>query len=57
MTDKDKKLIERANRYSNIDWPLVTDLEKLAESEEAKKILHDKATRMHHMEEASIGLL
>lgn len=57
MTENDKKLIQAANTYSCIDWGVVDQMAKKAESEEAQKILREKATRMYHQEEYFAGLL
>lgn len=61
MTEKDKELIEKAKLIDKnegcVDWYKVVDLEKEAESEEAKQFLHDMAVHMYHMEEYNAGLL
>ncbi len=41
MTDKDKKLIDMADNLYYWDWHLVADMEREADTEEARKILHD----------------
>lgn len=57
MTQKDSKLIEAANKVHYIDWCKVSDMEKEAESDEAKRILHNIASSLYHQEEWSVGLL
>lgn len=57
MTQKDSKLIEAANKVHYIDWCKVSDMEKEAESDEAKRILHNIASSLYHQEEWSAGLL
>lgn len=44
-------------RMTSIDWPIVDQMIDLADSEDTKKMLKDRATRLHHREEAEIGLL
>ena len=61
MTEKDKKLLEKANHIKKqegcLAWYRISDLEKEAESEEAKQFLHDMSVRMYHLEEYYAGLL
>ena len=61
MTEKDKKLLETADLIEKsegcIAWYKVSDLEKEAESEEARQFLHDMSVRMYHKEEYYAGLL
>lgn len=57
MTDKDKKLIEKARRTHYIDWHLVCDMEEQADTEEAREILHRIACSLYHREEYYVGLL
>lgn len=54
MTDKDKKLLELADHIESTEWLSWYKIDMMAdeaESEEAKQLLHDKATRLHHREE------
>lgn len=55
MTEKDKELVEKGLK-SNC-WYAVWKLEQEAESEEVKKILHDRSTHLYHLEESDAGLL
>ena len=55
MTQKDKELVEKGKQSDC--WYAVWKLEQEAESEEAKKILHDRSTHLHHVEEYHAGLL
>jgi hypothetical protein len=55
MTEKDKELVEKG--LSSDCWYAVWKLEEQAESEEAKKILHDRSTHLYHCEEFDAGLL
>lgn len=61
MTEKDKKLLEKADLIEKqegcIAWYKVSDLEKEAESEDAKESLHTLATYLYHKEEYYAGLL
>jgi len=55
MTEKDKKLIEEAEKLSYSDWFLVREDE--ADTEEAREILHSIASRLYHTEEYYCGCL
>ena len=57
MTEKDKKLIEKAEQTNYIDWYLVSKMEEEAESEEAQQLLHSISSRLYHIEEYYAGLL
>lgn len=57
MTAKDIVLIEEANRYSYTEWYKVCELEEQAESEEARKKLHNISTSLYHTEEYYAGML
>ena len=57
MTEKDKQLIEKANKLSCIDWWIVKEMEEQADSKKTKEILHNIVTRLHHTEEYIAGLL
>lgn len=57
MTQRDKQLIDKASHLHAVDWFMVVDMEKEAESDEAKQILHDRATHLYHVEEYYAGLL
>lgn len=50
-------LIAEAKRKAPQEFALVWKLEELAESEEAKRVLHDISTRLYHSEEYSCGML
>lgn len=57
MTDKDKQLIEAANRVPYTEWERVYFMEQDAESEEARQELHLICNRLAHMEEYYAGML
>lgn len=57
MTEKDKKIIDEANRIGYTDWGQVLDLAEKADTEEAREELRRIAIAKHHKEEASAGLL
>lgn len=57
LTDKDKKLIERAKRVGIFDWDQVQIMETQADTEEARRRLHDIAMELHHAEEYMAGCL
>ena len=57
MTDKDSKLIEKAEDVPVAEWPEVLDMAKEADTEEARRRLKQIAMRMMHIEEHSIGNL
>lgn len=52
MTTKDKELIEIANNLHWSEWDMIN--EDKAETPEAKKILHDIAVRLYHLEEGHL---
>lgn len=57
MTEKDKQLIEKAEKMTSIDWWTVTEMEHVADSKEAKERLHNIACTLYHIEEYNAGLL
>nr|DAH16476.1 MAG TPA: hypothetical protein [Caudoviricetes sp.] len=57
MTEKDKELIRKAKSYTYFDWYKVCDLEKVADTEEAKSELKNIKTSLYHEEEWYAGLL
>lgn len=57
MSEEDKKLIAEAETKAPQEFALVWQLEERAESEEAKRVLHDISTRLYHSEEYSCGIL
>jgi len=58
MSEKDKSLIKQAFSYfDGSDWNMIEELEKQAESTEAKKILHDRMIHLFRKEEAFAGQL
>ena len=44
-------------RMTSIDWSIVDQMIDLADSDDAKKMLKDRATRLHHKEEWEAGIL
>lgn len=57
MSEKDKSLIEQARKTSYIEWYLISDLIELAESREAKEMLHSIQSSKYHTEEYYTGIL
>ncbi len=57
MTEKDKELIRKAKSYTYFEWSNVCDLEKVADTEEAKRELKNIRTSLYHEEEWYAGLL
>lgn len=57
MTEKDKELIRKAKSYTYFEWSNVCDLEKVADTEEAKRELKNIRTSLYHEEEWDAGLL
>ena len=51
MNDHDKALIETTKKCDITNWYVIVDMEKRAVSKEAKEILRDMSTRLHHKEE------
>lgn len=51
LSEHDQALVDQANAITNpIDWYLVPN-ENLAESEEAREILHRRSVYLYHLEE------
>lgn len=50
MNQKDRELIRRSILID--DWGMISPLEEEAESDEAKKILHDRMVHLYRKEEA-----
>lgn len=58
MSEKDQSLIKQAFSYfDGSDWNMISELEKQAESSEAKQILHDRKIHLYRKEEAFAGQL
>ena len=58
MSEKDSDLIKQAFSYfDGSDWNMISELEKQAESTEAKNILHDIKIHLYRKEEAFAGQL
>lgn len=59
MTEKDKKLIRRAKSYTCYDcyWSDILNMEKIADTEEAKNELRNIRSSLYHEEEWHAGLL
>ena len=58
MSEKDQSLIKQAFSYfDGSDWNMIDELEKQAESTEAKQILHDRKVRLYRKEEAFANLI
>lgn len=55
MTEKDKRLIAEANAWRDYTrWQHVAAMEREADTEEARHILHRRASSLYRMEEATI---
>lgn len=52
MTEKDKKLIEQANKLTDIFWSTAYRLAEEADTEEAKKELENIGKQLYAKEEA-----
>lgn len=58
MSEKDSDLIKQAFSYfDGSDWNMIEELEKQAESTEAKQILRDRKMHLYRKEEAFAGQL
>ena len=57
MTDKDKKLIEKAKKLSAIDWEYAYELAEQAETETAREFIRSIASLLFHRDEERAGLL
>lgn len=58
MSEKDRSLIKQAFSYfDGSDWNMISELEKQAESIEAKNILHDRMIHLYRKDEAFAGQL
>lgn len=57
FSEKDKKLIEQADKANCIDWWMVKLLAADAESEEAKDYIKSRSKYLYHLEEYWSGLL
>ena len=55
MTENDKKLIAEAN--STHDYFKIWKLEKQTDTEEARQILHNRASTLYHYDEYYAGIL
>ena len=55
MSEHDQALINKAMSYTDgSDWNMISELEKMAESSEAKKMLHNHKTTLYHKEEGDL---
>ena len=52
-----KLLLKPLKKCDITNWYVIVDMEKRAVSKEAKKILRDMSTRLHHKEEWFAGIL
>ncbi len=57
MTDKDKKLIEKAKKLSAVDWEYAYELAEQAETETAREFIRSIASLLFHRDEERAGLL
>lgn len=53
MTQKDIELIKKAQEIDYMEWYLVSNMIKEAESAEAKEQLHIISSKLYHEEETS----
>lgn len=51
MTDKDKKLVEKARKISYTEWGYIDSLIEEADTEEAKRLLHSIQGYKYRIEE------
>jgi len=56
LSEKDKALISKSFDLCDTEWDLVSALESQAESEEAKRMLHNRQMHLYYKEEQSAGL-
>lgn len=57
MTEKDKKLIQKAWDIDYIYWPTIDELMEQADTEEAKEQLKSIRSFKYHQEEAFAGTI
>lgn len=57
MTDKDKRLIDEARRIDIIHMDELLEMKKEAESEEARRFIHEQWVYLYHLEEYYAGCL
>lgn len=57
MSEKDKKLIAKANSLNCIDWSMIDGFIEQAETEEAKERLRTIRNYKYHLEEYKAGIL
>ena len=57
LSEKDRALISKSFDLYDTEWDLVSKLESQAESDEARRILHNRQMHLYHKEEQSSGLL
>lgn len=57
MTEKDLRLIEKAEKVYHGDWWMVSGMAKEADTEAAKERLHDIAMRKYHLDEYANDML
>lgn len=55
MTDKDKRLIDKARRIDIIHMDELLEMKKEAESEEARRFIHEQWVYLYHLEEYYAG--
>ena len=56
MSKHDQDLIDKAMSYTDgSDWNMISELEEMAESSEAKKMLHNHKTNLYHKEEGDLN--
>ncbi len=57
LTENDRKLIEEAYNFKDYSrWGYVENLISKADTEEAKRILHSRASSLYHTDEYFAGL-
>lgn len=55
VTEKDQRLIDEAMNWKDYtDWQHVSAMEREADTEEARQILHHRATELYRRDEATI---
>ena len=57
MTDKDKRLIDKARRIDIIHMDELLEMKKEAESEETRRFIQEQWVYLYHLEEYYAGCL
>lgn len=49
MTDFDKKLIEKANQFSRLEYTKIDTLIEIADTQQARKLLNEIRTELYYL--------